>query len=67
MATTVAELPSELDFVSDSQDVAAIKESLSLDDEYDSFFIRTGEGEYLEIWGMVGIIPYNHKSVRKVL
>lgn len=51
----VAELNPKLQFISDSQDVQAIRESIGQGQEYDAFFVDVADGEYTEVWGMVGI------------
>ena len=67
----------DLQFISDSQDVAAVKEylqglkavhellNISLDD-YDSFFVKVEDGDYSEVYGMAGIVPYLYKSLDKI-
>ncbi len=62
---TVAQLPSHLAFVSDSSEVQGVREALNLspDEDFDSFFVATRDGEYTEVWGMPGIVPENHRSV----
>lgn len=66
--TAVAALPTELQFVSDSQDVQAVRESLGeIAAEYDAFFVNVGDGEYTEVWGIVGIVPYNTKLTTRLL
>ena len=63
----VANLGPHLRLVSDSQDVQAIREYLGKDaGNYDAFFVATKDGDYTEVWGMVGIIPYNSKLVSKL-
>lgn len=57
----------DLIFVSDSQDVEPIKSSFPDAEEYDSFFVKIGEGEYIEIFGMFGIVPYHINPIYKVL
>jgi hypothetical protein len=69
--STVANLPANLEFVSASQDVEAIKYNLSemgIEDAgaYDSFFERH-DNDYIEVWGMVGIIPYKSKLATRLL
>ena len=68
---TVSDIGDEFDFVSDSQDVEAIKEYIGNSpelDRYDSFFIALNpEGnDYSEVWGLQGIIPDLNKPVEKV-
>jgi len=54
-------------FVSDSQEVESIKQNLGIENtSFDSFFVVTGEGEYTEVYGMNGIIPYLGKNVYKL-
>jgi hypothetical protein len=66
---TVACLRDDYVFVSDSQDVEAVRDSIGRNagELYDSFFCKVGEGEYVEVWGMVGIIPRLSKLVRRLL
>lgn len=69
--TTVANLNTrhDLTFISDSQDVEALKEHLgknSIAQDYDSFFVKVENGDYTEIYGMAGIVPYLSKLVRKI-
>lgn len=53
-----------LRFISDSQDVEAIKEHLGPEASgYDSFFVEVADGDYKEVWGMVGIVPHLDKRV----
>lgn len=64
----VANLGAHLQFVSYSQDVTAIKEYLGPDAaDYDSFFVAVGDGDYTEVWGMCGIIPYKSKLVSRFI
>lgn len=65
---TVANLGQHLQLVSDSQDVQAIREYLGEDaGNYDAFFVAIKDGEYIEVWGMVGIVPYNSKLVSRLI
>lgn len=66
---TVSELNPELQFISDSQDVQPIREHLGLtlpDNQFDSFFAGQKDGDYSEVWGMFGIVPYNERAVYRV-
>lgn len=66
--TAVAALPKHLEFVSDSQDVEAIKQHVGAPaDGYDAFFISVADGDYTEVWGIVGIVPYNTKLTSRLL
>lgn len=59
-------------FVSDSQDVQAIKDDLggerlvSTAGDFSSFFVDIEDGEYKEVWGMNGIVPYLDKAVYRI-
>jgi len=65
---SVSNMDDSLTFVSDSQDVNPIKEDLGLKAVlFDSFYVETGEGEYIRVYGMAGIIPYNWKEVKRLL
>ena len=71
IVSSVAALDSrtDLQFVSDSQDTDAIRSHFGKEwdgAEYDSYFVRTLDGDYAEVWGMVGIIPYRSKIVTRV-
>ena len=64
----VANLGQHLQFVSDSQDVQAIREHLGESaGDYDAFFVSIHDGDYSEVWGMVGIVPYNSKLVSRLI
>ena len=54
-------------FVSDSQDVQAVRDSVEGTIEYDSYFVRIDEGDYVEVYGMRGIVPKLDKAVHKIL
>lgn len=59
---------SDLMFVSDSQDVAAIREHIGPDaEDYDSFFVATADGDYTRVYGMEGIVPLGSKRVYAIL
>ena len=66
--SAVAALPCELQFVSDSQDVALIKEHIGpTANPYDAFFVHVDEDGYTEVWGIVGTIPYLSKLTFRLL
>jgi hypothetical protein len=74
--TTVGKLSQGLQFVSDSQDVQAVREhigksaagvSSNTADDYDAFFVGIADGDYTEVWGICGIVPYNSKLTRRLL
>lgn len=66
-------LPEDMIFVSDSQEVKEILESefgkkrgKRLCEDFSSLFVLIHEGEYQEIRGMGGIIPYNYRLTYKL-
>lgn len=60
-------MPKHLTFVSDSQDVKFLCEYFGhIASGYESFFVEVGEGDYLQVWGMMGIVPSFDKYVTKV-
>lgn len=64
----VANLPWHMQFISDSQDVAPIKEHIGISAiGYDSFFVAITDGDYSEVWGMCGITPRLSTLVSKLL
>lgn len=66
----VANLKPTLQFVSDSQDTASIRFDFgpTWDGfDYDSYFVLAEDGEYKELWGMCGIIPFNSKLVTRLV
>ena len=64
---TVAQFGDEYNFVSDSQDTAPIKASVAGADAYDAFFVLVGDGDYTEVWGMAGIVPYKSKLASQLV
>lgn len=67
IVSIVAKMGPELQFVVDSQDVDALAKDVMGAGDYDSFFVGTSNGDYTEVWGMCGIIPYNSKLVTRLL
>jgi hypothetical protein len=64
---TIGELPRNLLLVTDSQESTAVKEHIGpAADDYDSFFVAMGEGEYTEVWGFEGIVPWNWKTAWRI-
>ena len=66
----VRDLNWDMQFISDSQDVQPIKDDFSLVDginDFDSFFVKSADGDCTEVYGMVGIVPYLDKEVTKIL
>ena len=48
----------------DSQDTAELRERFP---EYDGFFVKVEDGDYSEIWGFVGTVPYLSKIVSRLV
>jgi hypothetical protein len=66
--TAIAALPRELEFVSDSQDGAPIKDHIGeTAQDYDAFFVHAVDGDYVEVWGICGIVPYLSKLTSRLL
>ncbi len=65
----VRDLPGNVEFVSNSQDVNYFKLFLPKNQQdYDTLFVTVNEnGYYEDIWGMYGLIPYLDKKVFKVM
>jgi len=61
---TIAQLQSEdLTLLVDSQDIEDLRKEFP---DYDSFFVEVGDGEYNQVWGFVGTVPYLSKLVSKL-
>ena len=66
---TVADLANrgDLQLVTDSQDVNAIKERIGKEaEDFDGFFVKVSDGDYKEVYGFEGNIPYTNKSVKRL-
>lgn len=66
---TVKDLEDEqIAFLSDSQDVKAVKEHLPISaQDYDSFFVNIANGEYSRVFGMFGIVPWHTKRIYQII
>lgn len=54
--------------LTDSQDIEATAESIDQDlTDYASLFVKLGEGEYSEIWGSEGLIPWLWREYERIL
>jgi len=64
--TCIAALNSrhDLQLITDSQDVEEYRKQFP---GYDSFFIKIGECEVIELWGYVGLVPYLSKLVTRLI
>ena len=67
---TVADIEREYPqavFVDNTQDVMAVKENIGKKAEgFFSFFVLVGDGEYLRVWGLRGIIPWSTRPVELI-
>ncbi len=65
---TVKDMPyfDQFQFISDSQGVGEIDRHFSLTGEFDSFFVSIFEGDFVQVFGMHGIIPTLDKPVYKI-
>jgi len=58
----------DLIFTCDSQDVKFIKEYIGVNSEiFDSFFVKQVDGDYTEIFGIFGIVPYLEKEIFPII
>lgn len=54
--------------VTDAQDVKPLKDYLGeIASDYDSFFVEVKDGEYSEVWGFCGTVPYLSKLTTKII
>ena len=67
--TTIGELDDDdLTLVQQDQDVESIKHYLGkIAQEFDGFFVKVEDGDYSEIWGFNGTVPYLDKTVYRLL
>jgi len=57
-----------LQLVTQDTDVQAIKDSLGKKaEDYDSFLVKVGDGDYDEVWGMEGNVPYLNKTAYRLM
>jgi hypothetical protein len=61
----------DLQYISDSQEVKEIKAMLGYSNtiklnDFDSFFVKVDNGDYEEIYGLSGIVPYFYKPIFKI-
>lgn len=62
----VSEVPSDMALLTDSQDLKALREFYPQVEEGDSAFVRVVEGEYIEVYGFHGSVPYDNKDVLRI-
>jgi hypothetical protein len=68
-AKTVKDLESvDISFVSDSQDVQAIKKHLGHSaNGYNSFFVNIKDGDYSIVYGMFETVPWHTNQVYRIV
>lgn len=59
----VASIDDSYDFVSIDYEVESIKESLGIVSDHACLFVKIGNAEYVEVWGLFGIVPYLDKTL----
>lgn len=68
LTTTVNNIPNAAQFVCNSQDCLAVRESLGrITDGYDAFFVIVEEGDYCAVWGICGAVPYLSKLATRLI
>jgi hypothetical protein len=56
-----------LQFISDSQDVASIKDHIGRKArDFNAFFVKVGDGDYDEVWGIEETVPKLHYSATRI-
>lgn len=63
----IADLDENLILVTDYQDAQAVRETIPEAKDYDSFFVRVEDGDYAEVYGFEGTVPYLHKEVVELI
>lgn len=66
--TTVQDLQEDQDLilVVDSQEINHIRELEGIKEDYGCLFVKVGEGEYTEIYGLKESVPYLWLTVEKL-
>jgi len=58
----------DLIFLCDSQDVKFVKDYIGIEaEDFDSFFVKIEDGDYTEIFGIFGIVPYLEKEIFQII
>jgi hypothetical protein len=58
----------DLQFIDVDYEVDAIKEYFPKDDidDFSAFFVKTKDGDYVEVWGIETTVPYLYERVYRV-
>jgi hypothetical protein len=70
MTMTIADIDNrkDLSLVTDSQDVEAIKDYIGgKAEDFDSFYVKVKDGDYAEVYGFMGSVPYLHKKLHRII
>ena len=58
----------DLVFVENNQDINFIKDYLGEKaSEFDTFFVKIDEGDYIEVYGVFGNVPYLEKEIYRII
>lgn len=55
-----------IQFVTDSQDVQAVKNMVPGASNFDSFFVKVQDGDYSEVYGMQGCVPWLERTIERI-
>lgn len=56
-----------LQYIAVDSDVESIREYLGgIGNDYDAFFVSVVNGDYSQIWGIEGIVPYLEKTAYRL-
>lgn len=57
-----------LQLVTTEPDISQIKEMVGgISTNYDAFFVDVNRGEYTEVWGFKGVVPYVQKQAERIV
>ena len=63
----VLDIPDDFVFIDDVNTICDILGIDKNENEYGSFFVKAGDGEYTSVYGLKGCIPYLDAVVDKIL
>lgn len=68
MNKPIGSLNKEYHLVNDTQDAEEVRRHIGEKAaDFDSFFVKVENGDYVEVWGFEGIVPCNWKRAWRVL
>uniref|UniRef100_D0VWQ2 Hypothetical protein TTMA177 n=2 Tax=root TaxID=1 RepID=D0VWQ2_9ZZZZ len=59
MRKLVKDFGDDYTLIQDSQEVKAILEYIGSEEEPHALFVKVGDGDYEEVWGIDSFVPYN--------